>query len=404
MQSALTVYRKANSFSMSTNKNTPAILQIIPELETGGAEQTTLDIGNALSANGWDSFVVSQGGRMVEALEAAGSNHIEMSAASKNPIKILINAFRLFSHIKEHKISLIHARSRAPAWSALIAARLAKIPFVTTYHGAYSQNSWIKGLYNSSMIRSDVIVANSQWTADLINSRKSGIEKKVRVIYRGTDFSAFGADAISAERKNLIFDNWKIDQNSKILLNLARLTGWKGQHTLIDALPAVLQEFPELVLVLAGDDQGRINYRQELESKISALGISNNVRIPGHCNDPAAACATASLVVVASIEPEAFGRAAVESQALETPVIVTNIGAVGETVLAPPQVTDDERTGWRIPPGDVMAMTDTILTVLRLDQKFSSAITRRARAHVEASFSLENMCMGTLDIYRALLK
>ncbi len=389
---------------MSTKNNTPAILQIIPELETGGAEQTTIDIGRAIAASGWVSFVASEGGRMVGALEASGTTHVQMSAASKNPVKILLNAFRLADLIKKHKISLIHARSRAPAWSALIAAKLTGIAFVTTYHGAYSQKSWFKGLYNSSMTRSDIVIANSKWTEDLINSRTAGISEKIRVVHRGTDFSAFDTGSVPKSRITKLRNDWSVDENQPVLLNLARLTNWKGQHTLIDALPAVLEEFPDIILVLAGDDQGRSAYRSELESKARSHGIAESVRLPGHCDDPAAACAAASLVVVASTEPEAFGRAAVEAQALEKPVIVTDIGAVGETVLAPPQVEDNQRTGWKTPPGDVRAMTRAILAVLRLDEPVRNTITRRARNHVEANFSLELMCNRTLDIYRALLK
>ncbi len=389
---------------MKSENKSPAILQIIPQLETGGAEQTTLDIGSSIVAQGWNSFVVSQGGRMVGELEDSGSTHIVLSAASKNPVTIMLNAVRLVALIRQHEISLIHSRSRAPAWSALLAAKFTGIPHVTTYHGAYSQKSWIKGLYNSVMVRSDVTIANSNWTAELIRSRHRNVGDRIQVIHRGTDFSAFDRGRISKARTGELINSWNITGGKRVLLNLARLTGWKGQRTLIEAMPAVLEKASDIILVLAGDDQGRTEYRRELEQRIRELGIVENVRLPGHCADPAAACAAASLVVVASTEPEAFGRAAVEAQALETPVIVTDIGAVAETVLAPPQVDDAHRTGWRIPPDNAEAMAETILAVTALDNDTRSQLSRRARNHVATSFSVENMCDQTLGIYRRLLE
>lgn len=382
----------------------PVVLQIIPQLETGGAEQTTLDVASAIVTRGWTSIVVSEGGRMVKHLEDQGTKHIKLPMASKNPLKILLNALRLIRLIKTKQISLLHARSRAPAWSALIAAKYTKIPFVTTYHGAYKQASIIKRLYNSVMVRSDVTIANSQFTRRFIKNSHPNIDHKIVVIYRGTDFSTFQRQSISRKRLQGLRDQWNIQDRGNIILCLARLTGIKGQSTLIQTMPEVLKFFPETVLVLAGDDQGRTRYREKLEHQIVGLGLKDKILLPGHCNDPAAACALSNLVIMASIVPETFGRTAVEAQAVETPVIVTDIGAVGETVLAPPQVDDDERTGWRVPPRDVVAMAKTIVEVLNLDEDKRKALTNKARQHVEASFSVENMCSKTLEVYTSLLK
>ncbi len=388
---------------MSNPKNPPTILQVIPQLETGGAEQTTLDIGRALVACGWGSLVVCQGGRMMAQLESEGTKLLKLPTASKNPITMLLNAFRLAAIIRQHKVSLIHARSRAPAWSALVAARLSRIAFVTTYHGAYNQQSWLKGLYNSVMVRSDVTIANSKWTKELIQQRHPDAAEKIVVVHRGTDFSSFEASAISAPRKTVLMQQWGVENNHPIILNLARLTGWKGQRTLIVALTEIVNVHPDAMLVLAGDDQGRNSYREELEKLAASLGVADNIRMPGHCSDAAAACAVADLVVVASTEPEAFGRAAVEAQALKTPVIVTDIGAVGETVLAPDKNQDGHRTGWKVPPGKADVMAKTIISVLALGERERSKIALDARHHVLENFSVEAMSAKSIEIYTALL-
>ncbi len=387
---------------MSSPKK-PAILQIIPQLETGGAEQTTLDVGQAIVKNGWTSIVVSKGGRMVKELETGGSTHFNLTVASKNPFIILINAFKLVRLIKIKRVSLLHARSRAPAWSALIAARYTKTPFVTTYHGAYKQASKIKRFYNSVMVRSDITIANSYWTRQFITIHHPNLPHDIVVIHRGTDFSEFQRRTISDKRLQKLRDQWSIQDDKKIVLCLARLTSIKGQSTLIEAMPTILETNPEAVLVLAGDDQGRTRYREKLECEIIDHDLSGNVVMPGHCSDPAAAFALSDLAIMASIQPETFGRTAVEAQALETPVIVTDIGAVGETVLAPPKVGDNERTGWRVPPGDAAATAKTIVAILNIDRENQERITRRAREYVLSNFSVENMCNKTLDVYAALL-
>jgi glycosyltransferase involved in cell wall biosynthesis len=382
----------------------PTILQVIPKLETGGAERTTVDIGNAIAMKGWTSLVVSEGGRLVKELEEQGTEHIELPMASKNPFKILINAVRLIKLIKTHRISLLHARSRAPAWSALIAARYTKTPYVTTYHGAYKQAWKIKALYNSVMVRSDITIANSQFTRKFIEDSHPNIDHRIVVIYRGTDFSAFQRQSIGDKRLQGLRDQWNIQGGGHIVLCLARLTGIKGQSTLIQAMPEVLKSLPQAVLVLAGDDQGRTRYRKNLERQIVDLGLEDKILLPGHCSDPAAACALSDLVIMASTEPETFGRTVVEAQAVETPVIVTDIGAVGETVLAPPQVDNDARTGWRVPPGNATIMAQTIVEVLTLDRDRRNALSKRAQDHVLSHFSIENMCNETLNVYTSLLE
>ena len=382
----------------------PSILQIIPNLVSGGAEKTTLDIGRAIVTENWRSLVVSQGGRMVDELVSDGSTHITLPAASKNPIKIIQNAWQLIRIIRGRNISIIHARSRAPAWSALIAARICRIPYVTTFHGAYKQNSWLKALYNSVMVRSDVTIANSNWTADLIRSRYKSLNKHIKVIYRGTDFSAYDLNSVDNERRQKLRKLWNISDSQLIILNLARITALKGQRTLIEAIPDILSLEPDAIIVFAGDDHGHEAYRRELQNRCKEMGVFESVRFPGHCDDPAAAFAISELSVVASHQPETFGRAAVEAQALKSFVIVTDLGGAGETVLSPPAVSEDQRTGWKVPPENAAAITNAVSSVLRLAVSERENILNRARLHVEDRFSTERMCLETIQVYKSLLK
>lgn len=381
----------------------PKILQVIPTLETGGAERTAVDIGNAIVAHGWTSIVASAGGRMLDRLTAGGSRHVTLPLSSKNPITIWRNAGRLARLIKQEEIAIIHARSRAPAWSALLAARRTGIPFVTTYHGSYNQKSRLKAWYNSVMARGDVVIANSGWTRDLIVSRNPWAKDQVQVVHRGTDLDEFDPKSVANDRCEKLRGDWGIDSSDIVVVKLARMTSWKGHDVLIRAVAQIIEDFPGLKVVLAGDAQGRNEYVAGLQATISKLGLQDNIVMPGHCDDPAAAVAVSDLVVVASTQAEAFGRAAVEAGALERPVIVSDIGAVEETVLAAADVDDAQITGWKVRPGDAQDMADALREALTLTPKKRHAIGKRARKHAEAHFSLQQMCDKTLAIYQDLL-
>ena len=381
------------------------ILQIIPELEAGGAERTTVDVAAALAAVGARALVATEGGRLVGELQAKGGIWAPFPAATKNPFSMLRNVRRLAKLCLDEGVALIHARSRAPAWSALGAARALQVPFVTTYHGSYSGRSSIKVKYNSVMARGDVVIANSIYTAGLIAATYPQAEGRLRVIYRGTDFSSFAPSAVAPERIESLRRAWGVAPHERVVLLAARLTGWKGQKVLIEAA-AKLKEWglTDVAFVLAGDPQGRDGYVKEVDALIAARGLKDVVRRVGHCADMPAAFLGASVVAVPSTEPEAFGRSAVEAQAMGTPVVVSELGAVPETVLAPPQVEPFERTGWRVPPGDVEALADAIAAALTLGASAREAMALRARLHVERSFSLDRMVHDTLDVYCALLQ
>lgn len=379
------------------------VLQIIPELETGGAERTAVDIAAALAARGDRAIVLSEGGGLVAELEAAGGEHVAFPARTKNPLALIANAFRLASMIRRERVDLIHARSRAPAWSALWAARMTGIPFVTTYHGLYGQKSRAKSFYNSVMARGDIVIANSYYTADIIAKRHAFAANRIEVVHRGSDLEAFSESAKNEARGKKLLAAWGVDENSRIILNVARLTWWKGQRVLVDALAALAGDGAcDWTAILAGSDQGREAYRRELEERIRDAGLDGRVKLVGHCADIPAVHAVADIAVVASTEPEAFGRAAVEAQASGVPVIATDLGAAPETVLAPPEVTEEERTGYRVPPGDAASLAEALRKALALAPGERKALARRAAAHVAANFSRQAMCRTTLALYDRL--
>ena len=381
------------------------VLQIIPELDAGGAERTTVDVAAGLAAVGARALVATEGGRLVGELQAKGGHWLRFPAASKNPAAMAVNVARLMALCRREGVQLVHARSRAPAWVALGAVRRLGLPFVTTYHGSYSGRTGVKVLYNSVMARGDAVIANSRYTAALIarlHAEQAG--DRVRVIHRGTDLSTFTPVAVGAGRVEALRRAWGVAPHERVVLLAARLTAWKGHRVLIDAAARMRdQGLPDLAVVLAGDPQGRTAYERELDALVAARGLAGIVRRVGHCADMPAAFRAASVVAVPSVEPEAFGRAAVEAQALGTPVVVSDLGAVPETVLAPPDVPAAQRTGWRVPPGDAAALAAALGEALTLGASARDALARRGRAHVEANFSLDRMVGDTLGVYAGLL-
>jgi len=381
------------------------ILQIIPHLDAGGAERTTIDIAEALSSLGARALVATEGGRLVGELQAKGGEWLPFPAASKNPARMLLNAQALARLIRREKVDVVHARSRAPAWVALAATRLARTPFLTTYHGSYAGHSPPKVLYNSVMARGDVVIANSEYTADLIRRQHPFAASRIRVIPRGTDFAAFHPGAVDPARVLALRDGWGVGPHERIVLHAARLTGWKGHRVLIDAAQIMTEAGQrDVAFLLAGDAQGRDGYVKELDGLIASRGVAGVVRRVGHVADMPAALMAAAVVAVPSTEPEAFGRVAVEAQAIGAPVVVSNLGAVPETVLAPPETPPESRTGWRVPPGDAVALADALTQALSLRPSARDALAVRARNHVEAHFSLTQMVEKTLDVYAALIE
>ncbi|MGA2043688.1 MAG: glycosyltransferase family 4 protein [Roseiarcus sp.] len=380
------------------------VLQIIPRIDAGGAERTTIDVAAALVAAGARAPVASEGGRLTSELQAVGGLLIPFPAAAKNPLAMLLNARRLARLIVAERVDIVHARSRAPGWVALLACRIARTPLVTTYHGAYSGRSALKLRYNSVMARGDAVIANSHYTAALIARLYPWARPRLRVIHRGADFSKFAPERVEPARVATLRIGWDVAPDERIVLIAARLTGWKGHKVLIEAARLMkARGVTGVRTIMAGDAQGRNAYVRELEALIDKAGLKGIVALVGHCGDMPAAFLAAAVVVVPSIEPEAFGRAAVEAQAMGAPVVVSDLGAVAETVLAPPQTPPEGRTGWRVPPGDAEALAGAIQAVLNLGASAREAMARRARAHVVGQFSLDRMTRETLEVYQGVL-
>ena len=379
------------------------VLQIVPALEVGGAERATIDIAAALAARGDRALVATQGGRLEAELASAGGELVRLPVDSKNAAVLAANTFHVARLIRGEQIDLVHARSRAPAWSALLACGMTGIPMLTTFHGIYDEANAAKRLYNSVMVRGAAVIANSRYTARLITERYATPAERIAIIPRGTDLRRFDPGSVAEGRRAALRARWRLSGDERVVLNLARLTGWKGQRVLIEAAAiAPLAEMPKLVVIIAGDAQGRDDYRLELERLIEVRGVAGRVRVVGHCEDVPAALSLASVAVIASTEPEAFGRTAVEAAAMGVPVVATALGATEETVLSPPAVAPSRRTGWLVPPGNSASLTAAIGDALQMPPVERSALSDRARRHAR-NFMTEAMQGATLALYDRLL-
>ena len=380
------------------------ILQVVPRLDSGGSEQAAVEIADALTRTGVCALVATEGGRLATAVARAGGAVVTLPMASKNPIALLANARRLAHLIVDREVNLVHARSRAPAWSALLAARRTGRPFVTTYHGAYGSAAPFKNAYNSVMARGDRVIANSRYTAGLIAARHHVPPERIRVIYRGVDLGKFAPEAIAPERLARLRAAWGIGQHQPVVLQAARLTSWKGQPLVIEAARQMLSEnrLSGAVFVLAGDAQGRDAYRHELAQFIAASGLEGRVKLPGHCDDMPAAFAIAQVAIIASTSAETFGRTSIEAQAMGCPVIVSDIGAAPETIISAGADSQDY-TGWVVPCRDPAAIAARTAEALTLPPEARAALGARARRHAAAKFALNEMQQTTLAVYDELL-
>ncbi len=376
----------------------PGVLQVIPQLDAGGAERSCVEVASAVAKAGWRSFVATNGGRLESELLKAGVTVFHMDAASKNPLVMVENIGKLRRIIRARDISIVHARSRAPAWSALAAARNEHRHFVTTYHSKVHAKPRWKVLYNSVMARGEAVIANSQFTADRIMKVHQTPAGRVFPIARGFDLARFDPAAVSDARVNDIRAEWGLETEQRpIVLLPARLTRWKGPLLLIEA--AAKTTMPAHY-VLAGDDQGRDEFAEEVRAQIKALGLENRVTLAGHVDDMPAAYKAADIVVSASLDPEPFGRIGVEAQAMGRRVIAPDHGGAREQFVTDPA---HARTGWLFEPGQAEALAETLEDALALSAGDVEGIATRARAHAVASFSSDAMCAATLDVYRRVL-
>ena len=373
----------------------PAILQVLPALDAGGVEQGTVEIAQALAYAGWRPLVASAGGRLVPLLQAAGARHLALPLATKDPVNILRNAAKLARLARAEGASLIHARSRAPAWSALLAARRTGLPFVTTYHAPYGEGVPGKRLYNGVMARGDRVIAISRYVAALLAERHGTDPARIRVIPRGVDPTRFDPDVPRGVQLAQFAAAWRLPDGAPVVMLPARLTRWKGGLVVIEALARLARQ--DAVAVLVGADQGRHGFARELERRARGLGVADRLRFAGHCADMPAAFMLADAVVSASTEPEGFGRAVIEAQAMARPVIATSHGGAAETV-------EDGATGLLVPPGDPAALAAALDAVLAMPLDHRLALGARARAAVCARYTTAAMQAATLAVYRELVE
>ena len=384
---------QSNIQADSAEATGPMVLQVLPAMDMGGVERGTVQTAAALNAAGWRAMVASAGGLMTHDLSRTGASHVELPLASKRPLRMLRNAEALANLINGNGIDLVHARSRAPAWSAMSAARRTGKPFVTTFHNAYGHN-WLKHYYNAVMAKGDRVIAISDFVANHVRETYGVPDDRLVTIHRGIDANLFDPAKVSAERIIQISRAWRLADDRPVIMLPGRLTRWKGQSVLIEALSILGRQ--DICCILVGGDQGRTDYREELEKDVRRRGLEPVVRLVGHCRDMAAAYMLADVVVSASTHPEGFGRVAVEAQAMGRPVIATDHGGARETV-------QPEESGWLVPPGDAAALANTLDWALSLKQQERENMAANGRSNVEENFTVELMCRRILAVYKSLL-
>ncbi len=373
----------------------PTILQVLPALGAGGGvERGTVEIAGAIVDAGGTAIVVSEGGPQAHDLTRVKADHVTLPVASKNPLTIYNNIKRLVDVIRAHNVDLVHARSRAPAWSAYFASKRTGVPFVTTFHGVYSIGSWLKRRYNGIMARGARVIAISVFIGGHVRRHYGVPVEKIRVIHRGVDLDKFDPGKVSAERVIKLATDWRLPDGMPIVMLPGRLSRWKGQMTMIDAMAKLGRR--DICCLLVGGDQGRAEYRRRLERRIEQHGLEEIIRIVDHCDDMPAAYKLTDLVVSASTVPEAFGRIVIEAQAMGRPVIASDHGGARETVLV-------GETGWLTEPGDADALALAVDIGLSLDEGARNRMAERAIKHVRENFAKVTMCNKTLDVYREVL-
>ncbi len=377
------------------------VLQVIPKLGYGGAETGCYDIAHYLTENNCKSFIVTSGGELLKFVDKKKVKVFRLPVNSKNPLLILINAMILIGIILINNISIVHARSRAPAWSCLLASKLTGRKFVTTFHGTYNFKSNIKKIYNSVMTRSDLIIAGSNFIFSHIKENYSKYlddRKKLMVIFRGINVDYFDPTTKFETDEKKLLKKWEIEKDKKIILLPGRLTSWKGQEVFIEAINLVNIElgYEAFYAVILGSDQGRDLYKKKLVRLLEQYRLTKQIRFVDHCKDMALAYKVSDIVVSASIEPEAFGRVAVEAQSMERPIIASNIGGSNETIV-------DEKTGFLYEAGDAKALSKKILKLLYLDETLLKSIGTEGRKNIVQKFNVEKMCFSTYSEYKRLL-
>lgn len=375
----------------------PVILQVLPELRAGGVERGTIEMAQAIQQAGWQAIVASAGGQMVRQLTQTGAKHIELPLQTKNLFRMRANARALERIIREHRVDIVHARSRAPAWSAYWAAQKTGARFITTFHGTYGiENKW-KKRYNAIMTKGERVIAISEFIAGHIREHYEVDERNLRIIHRGVDVEKFSQESVTGMRVAELAKSWRMPDDATdvpVILLPGRITRWKGQTVLLRAL-AKIRDLP-FFCVLLGDDTGHPAFRKELEEMIVKFGLAGKARIAPNTSRMAEAYMLSAVVVAPSTEPEAFGRIPVEAQAMGRPVIATDHGGFRETII-------DGETGWLVKPGDADALAERLRFALSLTPEQREEWAWRARQHACDYFSSDLMKHKTINVYSELL-
>ncbi|HEY2132071.1 MAG TPA: glycosyltransferase family 4 protein [Acetobacteraceae bacterium] len=372
----------------------PVVLQVLPALDGGGVERGTVEITAAIATAGGRPLVASAGGRLAPLVERAGGRNLQVPLHTKNAWRIWRNGTALASLIRAEHVDIVHARSRAPAWSAWLAAKRTGAHFVTTYHAPYGEDFPLKRRYNGVMARGEIVIAISHFVAGLIQSRHGVDASRIRVIHRGVDPAVFDPDSVGTDRIVRLARAWRLPDGHPTIVLPGRLTRWKGQAVLIEALARMTNR--EACVVLVGSDQGRHKYAAELVKLAEKLGVGSRVRLVGHSDDVPAVLKLSDVVVNASTAPEGFGRVVIEAQSMGRPVIATDHGGAVETVA-------HGVTGWRVPPGDPVALAAALDHVLGMPQAEREALGAAARAAVQAHYTVRAMQDATIEVYREVL-
>jgi len=377
------------------------VLQVIPKLGYGGAETGCYDIAHYLPENNCKSFIVTSGGELIKFLNKKKVKLIRLPVQTKNPLLIILNSIFLIGIILYYNITIVHARSRAPAWSCLFATKLTRRKFVTTFHGTYNFNGNIKKFYNSVMVRSDLIIAGSNFIFSHIKENYSEFlksTKKFLVIFRGINIDYFDASTKLESDEKKLLQEWEINKEKKIILVPGRLTLWKGQQLFIDAINQVKIKlgYEAFHVVILGSEQGRDLYKKKLIRLCEQYRLTNQIKFIEHCEDMALAYKVSDIVVSPSIEPEAFGRVAVEAQSMEKLIIASNIGGSNETII-------NGKTGILFESGNVKSLSEKIIQAITMDETSIKSIGKEGRKNVIKKFNVEKMCFSTYSEYKRLL-
>lgn len=378
----------------TTESPGPVVLQVLPALDGGGVERGTVEVTQAITRAGGTALVASAGGRLVPSVLRAGGRHFALKLDTKSPWRIWRNAAALEKLIRDEKVDIVHARSRAPAWSAWLAAQRAGVHFVTTYHAPYGEQFTLKRRYNAIMAQGEIVIAISHFVADLIQRRHGVPASRIRVIPRGVDPAVFDPTRVATDRMARLAKAWRVEDGHPTIMLPGRLTRWKGQTVLIEALARMTNRAAHVVLV--GSDQGRAKFSAELSALATRLGVAERVRMVGHCEDMPAALMLSDVVVNPSIEPEGFGRVVIEAQSMARITIGTDHGGAAETI-------EHGVTGLRVPPGDAAALAAALDAALAMSDAARAAMGAAARASVQARYTTAALQDATIDVYREVL-